>query len=363
MSDNTQGFRLTSTQKKYLEQQLDSVSRSFAAVIPFVDPPVRHYLAVAYLLCRVADNIEDCGQPHTWKMERFQEFLRVFCEPQRAGGQLADWDRRAWPALPQEERQMMGVSHGLALWQIYAMIPDEAQLILKRWISVMAEGMSQLGEADKQPVFVKWKGIDVLETELDYNEYCYFVAGTVGALASELVVQQYALDGDAATTLHIRAASCGRSLQKTNIVKDFVVDVGRGVCYLPDTWLRTVEHAPLELRGADLPWKASVIADVIGELHDAADYVLALPQRAAGYRRACLLCLFSSYHTMLSAAQRQDTLFTAAHQIKISRTTMAQCISDSDKVLRNDAAIRQYCSHMTEKICVAMGEPNLAPKL
>jgi hypothetical protein len=31
---------------------------------------MRHYLAVAYPLCRVADNIEDCGQPHTWKKER-----------------------------------------------------------------------------------------------------------------------------------------------------------------------------------------------------------------------------------------------------------------------------------------------------
>jgi farnesyl-diphosphate farnesyltransferase len=362
MSDNTGRFRLTSTQKKYLEQQLESVSRSFAIVIPYIDPPVRHYLAVAYLLCRIADNIEDCGQPHTWKMERFQEFLRVLREPQRAAGQLADWDRRSWPGLTREERQVMGVSHGLALWQMYAMIPDQAQLVLKRWISVMAGGMSQLGEPDKQPLFVRWKGIDVLETELDYNEYCFYVAGTVGALASELVAQQYALDADAATTLHMRAGSCGRSLQKTNIVKDFVEDVGRGVCYLPDTWLRTVEHAPLELRGADLRWKANVIADVLGELHDATDYVLALPQRAAGYRRACLLCLFSSYHTMLAAAQRHDSLFTSSHQIKISRTTMAQCISDSDKVLRNDGAIRQYCSHMAEKIGMEMGESNLVPK-
>jgi farnesyl-diphosphate farnesyltransferase len=178
----------------------------------------------------------------------------------------------------------MGVSHGLALWQVYAMIPDRAQLVVKRWISVMAAGMSQLGEADKQPMFVKRQGIDVLETKLDYNEYCFYVAGTEGALASELVIHQYELTADAATTLHVRATCRGRSLQKTNIVKDFVEDLGRGVCYLPDTWLGRVDHRPLELRGADIQWKAGVISDVLDELHEATDYVLALPARLPASR-------------------------------------------------------------------------------
>jgi phytoene/squalene synthetase len=95
MNDNTGVFRLTSTQRKYLGQQLDAVSRSFAILIPYIDPPVRHYLAVAYLLCRVADNIEDCGQPHSWRKEHFEEFLRVLREPRLAAGQLADWERLA----------------------------------------------------------------------------------------------------------------------------------------------------------------------------------------------------------------------------------------------------------------------------
>ncbi len=211
MTDYTGSFRLTSTQKKYLGQQLDGVSRSFALLIPYIELPLRHYLAVAYLLCRVADNIEDCGQPHAWKQERFTEFLALLQEPQRAPGQLAAWEERAWPGLSQEERKIMGVAHGLTLWQIYAMIPDRAQLVIRRWIGVMVTGMSKLGEPNEQPLFVKRKGIDVLETETDYNEYCYYVAGTVGALASDLVIQQYELAEDMAAILRTRADSCGRS--------------------------------------------------------------------------------------------------------------------------------------------------------
>lgn len=362
MADTTRTFRLTATQKRYLEQQLDVVSRSFAIVIPYIETPFRHYLAVAYLLCRVADNIEDCAQPHTWKGERFDEFLNLLQEPQRAAKQLSAWEQRVWPALSEDERQIMGVRRGLALWQIYAIIPSEVQTVIQRWIRVMVTGMSQLTEPDERPLFVKRKNIDVLETEVDYNEYCYYVAGTVGALASELAVQQYELAPDATSTLFARAGSCGRSLQKTNIVKDFVEDLNRGVCYLPDTWLGVADYAPLELRGADVQWKARVIGNVLDELRDAVDYVLALPQRAAGYRRATLLCLFPAYHTMLSAAQRQEALFTSAHQIKISRTTIAQCISDSNKVLRNDNAIRQYCSDIENKIYEGIGQHIVARK-
>ena len=36
---------------------------------------------------------------------------------------------------------------------------------------------------------------------------------------------------------------------------------------------------------------------------------------------------------------------------------MMQCISDSDKVLRSDDAIRQYCARMEDKIYDAIGRP------
>src|SRR5215203_507509 len=151
MSATTVTFKLTNMQKKYLEQQLERVSRSFAILIPYIEVPLRHYLATAYLLCRVVDNIEDCTQTHAWKQERFAEFLVLLREPQRAAAQLSAWDRWMWPGLSEDERQLMGARHGLTLWQVYAMIPAGAQSVVRRWTSEMAKGMSQLGDPDVQP--------------------------------------------------------------------------------------------------------------------------------------------------------------------------------------------------------------------
>jgi farnesyl-diphosphate farnesyltransferase len=357
MSTRTGTSKLTPAQKKYLEQQLEKVSRSFALLIPYLEPPLRHYLGVSYLLCRVADNIEDCRHPHDWKKERFDEFTRLLHEPQRAAGQLAQWERLLWPGLNDDERLMMGVKRGLPLWQIFAAIPATSQGIIQRWVNTMVKGMRHLGDPEARPVFVKRKGVDVLESLADYNEYCFYVAGTVGQLASELVVEQYGLAPDVASTLHARAGSCGRSLQKTNIIKDFVEDLNRGVCYLPDTWMGSAGYAPLDLAGAELQWTAMVLADALNELRDATEYVLALPHHAKGYRRASLLCLLPAYHTMLSGARRADAMFTADHQIKISRTTMIQCISDSDKIVDDNDLIQAYCVQMEGAISAQVGLP------
>ena len=142
----------------------------------------------------------------------------------------------------------------------------------------------------------------------------------------------------------------GRSLQKTNIVKDFKEDLERGISYLPDAWLSRTDYTPLEEKGALSEWKAMVLNDVLGELREATQYLLTLPYDAPGYRRAALLCLLPAYQTILMAAQHQDTLFTRKHQIKISRLTMAQCLADSQAMLNDNEALRKYTRRVQDEI-------------
>lgn len=206
----------------------------------------------------------------------------------------------------------------------------------------MAEGMSQLGNPNHCPCFVRRKGVEILREQADYDGYCYYVAGTVGIMASELIIRQYGLSEAVAEILNSHAEACGRSLQKTNIVKDFAEDLTRGICYLPDAWLSEADYLPLSLQGATPAWKSMVLADVLTELRGATDYLLALPYEATGYRRASLMCLLPAYQTLLQAAQRQKTLFTSQHQVKISKPVMLQCLVDSQRLLFDNEGISRY---------------------
>jgi farnesyl-diphosphate farnesyltransferase len=347
---------LTGAENEFLDDTMKKVSRSFAIVVLSLEEPLNRTMATAYLICRVVDNIEDCDQSFAWKQQRFQEFHRLIEEPASAPQILAVWSQESWPGLTQDESDMMGQVSGSILWEIYAKIPEMSRSTIRRWASEMADGMLRVEDPDQHPLLENRGGVRVLAAESDYNEYCFYVAGTVGHMATELVVVHYGLAEDVASRLLATCEACGRGLQKTNIVKGFADDLGRGISYLPYAWHREADYAPLSLAGAPVQWKKKVIDDVVRELHDATEYVVALPYDAAGYRMASLMSLLPAYQTLLLAAKRHDTLFTSEHHVKISRATMAKCQWDAHSMLTDNDAVRRYGRRLEGEIDAAMAE-------
>jgi len=206
----------------------------------------------------------------------------------------------------------------------------------------MAAGMGGSQKSRQGLRTRRYNGVRLLANVDDYDRYCYYVAGTVGHLATELANYHYHFDENVAEALLATCEACGRGLQKTNIVKDFVKDLRRGISYLSDQWLKEVNYQPLSLAGASPIWSFKVIANVLSELRDAADYVLTLPYTARGYRLASLMCLLPAYQTLLLAVRNRERLFSADHQFKISRLTMAKCLLDSRSMIADNTAIKQY---------------------
>jgi farnesyl-diphosphate farnesyltransferase len=340
---------LNPTQEQYLDAQMDAVSRSFAVVVGCLEQPLRAQLGAAYLLCRVADNIEDCTNAAAWKADRFVEFERLLAAPEHASAVLAAWEAAAWMGLTDDERHLMGAG-GAALWGIYAAIPPEERAIIRRWVWAMAEGMARLDDGADEPCFVDVRGVKVLARPADYNQYCFIVAGTVGRMATELVLQRYGVNGAAGERLLTASEACGRALQKTNILKDFAEDLARGVCYLPDEWLAMADRTPLAFGGAPAAFKRTVVEDLLAELDVATGYVLDLPLAAGDYRLASLLCLLPALQTNLLAAQEADKLFTPEHSYKISRVTLGRCMLDARRMTGDNAQILAYSRRLQEEI-------------
>ncbi len=329
---------------------MNQVSRSFAIVVDPLEQPLKAYLSIAYLICRVADNIEDCQEDADWKELRFDELQSLMEEPSKAATVLNSWKRYRWSGLTPPEKIMMGTSVGAKLWQIYAAIPDQKRAIIQSWITEMIDGMKHLGDTDQDPLFLKRLGIQVLSKASDYDHYCYIVAGTVGHLATELVIDYYGLNGDISVKLLETSQACGRALQKTNILKDFRKDLARGVSYLPDVWLREAEYSPLSLDGAPIPWKQMVIENILDELQTATKYVTSLPLELGTYRQSSLLCLLPALHTNSLAARQNGTLFTANHDYKISRLTLGKCIQNAQKLAGDNQQILAYSRTLQDEI-------------
>lgn len=354
--------KLTNSQKKYLQKWLDKVSRSFALVIPTVESPLSENLAVSYLMCRVLDNIEDCTNTFEWQQKRFLEFEQLVENPENPEHILTYWDQLAWPGLTPDEKCLMGIE-GLTLWQIYAHIPDDARAIISRWVLEMSKGMQAVMLPNEPPFFTTHNDITMPATVDGYNLYCYYVAGTVGHLATELVILEHHVASDVAARLLLNSESCGRALQKTNIVKDFAEDIRRGFTYLPVTWMQAADYMPLVLAGATPQWRFDVLRDVLNELADSVEYVINLPETAVGYRRACLISMFPAYQTILLAAKKQAQLFTPQHQFKISRLTMGLCLKDAQTMALNNAAIREYGQKIEKEVDKLFNLPTISESI
>ena len=334
--------KFSTTQQNYLDDQMKKVSRSFALVVGYLEEPLREQLTAAYLICRVVDNIEDCTEPFDWQQRRFAEFNTLLVDPAATMDVLDSWNQYDWPGLTSDEQKLMSPRHGSMLWDIYNQLPKQQRAIIHHWTADMADGMDRFEDPNTTPLLVNRNGVRVLESADDYNRYCYYVAGTVGHMATDLAVAHYGFSAETTAAMEATCEACGRGLQKTNIIKDFAKDVARGISYIPEEWLESVNYSPLSLAGAELAWKEWVLRDVIIELREATRYVLALPNDAVGYRIASLLCLFPAYQTLLQAAQRHARLFTGKHRVKISRKTMVNCIRDARRMVDNNAGILAY---------------------
>jgi farnesyl-diphosphate farnesyltransferase len=214
----------------------------------------------------------------------------------------------------------------------------------------MSKGMEDTEDSDRPPLFTNFLGLRVLARKWDYDLYCYYVAGTVGYTATELVVLHCGFTGQMANALIDLCEACGLGLQKTKIVKDFPKDLARGVCYLPSEWMWDAIYSPLSLEGAPHEWKLRVLKDVLDERDDFVSYITILPYGLAGYRLACLMCVILAFQTILKAARNHDKLFTPENDIKISRTIFLNCIRDAQSIVNSNESIIQYSHNVESEI-------------
>lgn len=348
-------FQLTKAEEAYLSLFMNKVSRSFTLVAPQVESPLDHYLAVAYLICRVVDNIEDCVIPFQQKQVLFSEFSNLLQQPELAEYILGKWSQINWSGLSSDEIEMMTIENGLTLWQIYARIPSQYRSSICEWAKKMADGMALVTNLNDESLFITEHQIRLPRTTADYNLYCFYVAGTVGRMITELAITYYNIGHEDGEQLLSYSEACGRALQKTNIVKDFATDLARGDSFLPNEWVQEVDYTPFALKDVPVWWKRRVILDVLAELDESVNYVINLPKTAVGYRKAGLLMMLPAYQTILLAAKRVQTLFTPEHAVKISRTTMGKCVIQAQLMASDDENIRAYGKDLSQQIRNTLG--------
>jgi farnesyl-diphosphate farnesyltransferase len=294
---------------------LQGVSRTFALTIPELPEDLRDVVGNAYLLCRIADTIEDAV---ALSVEEKGEFGDAFvrCVAGEAAPEAfaeALTPRLGVGTLDAERELVARTPEVLRLTHSFSRQDQQAML---RCVRIMVEGME---------LFQEGQFSDGLEDEEHLSRYCYHVAGVVGEMLTDLFCAHRPAIAAVRSELEPRAVAFGQGLQMTNILKDIWDDKTRKVCWLPQS---TFSEAGFDLhdlkKGERHPAFEEGLGQVIGvarcHLETALEYTLRIPPSEQGIRNFCLWALGMAVLTLRKINSRRD--FQSGQEVKISRKSV-----------------------------------------
>ncbi len=220
---DTDSIPASAADRHYQDDILQDVSRTFALTIPQLPGNLREVVGNAYLLCRIADTIEDDKDlPAAAKRDYAERFIDVVAGRAPTAAFASELAPRLAPQTPAAERDL--VANTAAVIRITHGFNDRQRAALERCVRIMADGMAHYQEAET---------LDGLIDQADMDRYCYYVAGVVGEMLTELFCDYSpAIDAHYDELMPL-AVSFGQGLQMTNILKDVWDDRARGACWLP----------------------------------------------------------------------------------------------------------------------------------
>ena len=284
---------------KYL---LDLVSRSFALTIPLLDKNKKSKVEVQYLLARIIDTIEDSSHTVQDKETLITGFINIL--------KSENTDNL-------ENLKKVVIEHTIN--ENDKILIENIEVVLKAFFAFKQEiknmSVSYLREMGYGMVYYQDHTISTFE---DLDDYCYYVAGTVGVYLTELVKMLDNLELD-----REKAKSLGRFLQKVNIIKDAKIDYKEKRVFWPLTLFDNENPAPYFEDGAYMDKSMEILSQMIkstmDEFKNSIEYIMTIEKKSLGYRHFCLLSTLMGYET-IKLMKNNYNIFMG-ETIKIPRKT------------------------------------------
>lgn len=318
---------------QYQNNILQGVSRTFALTIPQLPTGLRDVVGNAYLLCRIADTIED---DKDLPIDEQTFFSELFINVVKGEADAESFAEQLHPKLSdtasKDEKDL--ILHTDRVIRITHSFNQRQRAALERCVKIMADGMVRYQEAES---------LEGLKDQPAMDEYCYFVAGVVGEMLTELFCDYSDEINQHYDDLMSLSVSFGQGLQMTNILKDIWDDHSRGACWLPAELFRQHDFSLINMQaGQNHPGFNASMGELIGlarhHLENALRYTLLIPSNEPGIRKFCLWALGMAVLTLRKLDKHRN--FTDGSQVKISRNSVKATILSTNLCVRYDNLLK-----------------------
>ena len=314
------------------DRLLPHVSRSFALTIPQLPAPLRTTVTNAYLLCRIADTVEDDGEmDHDTKSKLHSILVDVIAGLSKPDEFIAPCLEHLSSGTPIAEREL--VKHTAQIVSLTHSFRQRQRTAIQECLEIMCAGMS---------AFSRHRNLHGLPTMTDFNRYCYVVAGCVGEMLTELFCDYSPEIGAQRARMMPLAVSFGQGLQMTNILKDVWDDREHNACWLPRSVFAghgiNLTNLPAERENPALRECLDLMISIAhNHLRCALQYTQLLPTSESGIRNFCLWAIGLAILTLRNI--HNSPKYSSGHEVKVSRRALRGVIATSSVLGRSNGAL------------------------
>jgi len=327
----------------YQEHILQYVSRTFALTIPQLPKGLRRVVSNAYLLCRIADTVED---DNALDSEQTRRLADMFTQVVAGTVPASKFSDELYPLLSEHtiEEEHDLIQNTESVIRITHSFNDNQRNALERCVRIMAKGMADYQDAET---------LDGLENLAAMDKYCYYVAGVVGEMLTELFCDYSDEINANKDELMKLAVSFGQGLQMTNILKDIWDDRERGACWLPrDIFEKEgFDLSDLNENNKDKNFQRGLeqlIAIARNHLNDALTFTLMLPTHEKGIRKFCLWALGMAVLSLDKLNKHRD--FSRGVEVKITRKSVKATVASTSLLVSNDWALKKLFNYTSRNL-------------
>ncbi len=325
---------------------LPYVSRTFALGIKVLPGALGQAVLDAYLLCRIVDTIEDAPDSNVERKSMLFDLFMAAFDDKFAREQLAVQAK----SLSGEPAHLLLTHQCGMVFSHYDELPTASREVVKKWVLEMAEGM-------KKFVLLYPNGIRIQTLE-EYREYCYYVAGTVGYMLTDLWhAHSPSIGRELHASLRERCREFAEALQTVNILKDVAADAEHeNSIYVPEELLRAHGSSQSDLLSPEhLPRNREALSQLVqlawNDLEIARDYLLLIPRRAIAIRMFCMLPLLLAYATLRNLVHSAEMLRPGG-STKISRREVRSLLVATWMLVASNRAVRWLVDRVRRKAFV-----------
>ncbi len=302
---------------------LQTVSRSFALCIPFLEKNKITEVENMYLLSRVADTIEDSSL----SIERKKSLMAEFFNTLRDDRRIPDFVSGLREGIIDGHDKVLCVEENYRLiLDVFRSIDEPVRDISLKMLAKMSFGM------------VKYLDNDIRTFE-DLDEYCYYVAGVVGLYLNTIVEMKDNVQLDKE-----KAISVGRYLQKVNIIKNFHKDQHEGRNFWPAKLFGDLDRKDIcreEHRKEAMLILEKMTGNAMAEAEAAVDYAASIPHQLSGYRKFVILPVLMATEN-LRLIKNNPEIFTDPNGVKIQRDSMPGLLASAEEAASSNEALWRF---------------------